>query len=160
MADDHGEELTALQRERFHSACLAQDLERVEAEAADLRLRNTALESLVAALMSEMQDQEFRRSRERRQRMDNEGGEALVPFAAVDAARRALVDGSESLIKHQEHTLRLFEMSLAAMSEQLERCASVLPMSQVAYDGILHCDPPSPSSSTSCMLGSSAIEDY
>ena len=122
---------------------LAAELEDAESKASrDSEAKAEALEALVGSLMSELEQQEQRRSRERRRR-STEGSEAVVPLASVKAAQDALVEGSTALVAAHEHTLRTVELRLAAMSEQLERCAGALPIStSLEEDRILL--PPSP----------------
>ena len=100
----------------------------MESEAADLQLRNESLEALVQTLMGEMEQAESRRSRDR-ERLSAKHGSTVVPVAALLMARDTLDEGAAALIAAQEHTLRSLELRLAAMSAQLERCASLLPYS-------------------------------
>ena len=69
----------------------------------ELTLRNDALESLVNSLMGELEAQESRRSRDR-QRRHSDVTCAVVPFAAVQDAKHALVEGSCALVAAHEHT--------------------------------------------------------
>jgi len=103
---------------------------------------------LVASLVSEMEGQESCRQRERRRRRRTEASleaTTAIPRAAMDAAKDAFADGSTALLAGHEHTLRLVEMRLKAMNEQLERCYSVLPLSaRAAEDPGPGHEPPSP----------------
>lgn len=87
--------------------------------------RNSSLEALALSLIAEAEKQEERRSRERRLRRASTG--APMPAESAEHVREMLEDGANAIVAAHEHSLKLAEMRLAAMGEQLARCASALP---------------------------------
>jgi hypothetical protein len=107
---------------------LKAEIHTLETSLRDSEARNASLSKLVEQLLSEADLHEARRVRERRLR-HSPSGVVAVPREAVDQAREMLEEGAHALVAAHEHTLRLVEMRVAAMGEQLARCASALPAS-------------------------------
>ena len=114
--------------ETVEHRAMREDIAQLEDALRDSEARNSSLEALVLSLMSEAERQEDRRSRERRLRRASSSG-MVAPIETIDNAREMLEAGSQALVAAHEHTLRLVEMRIAAMSEQLTRCSSALPAS-------------------------------
>ena len=108
---------------------------------------NASLTQLVQLLQDEMQRQEERRTRERL-RVHRRLSGPLVPREALDSARSMLEEGSTALVAAHEHTLRLAEMRMAAMAEQLNRLSSALPHKEKVEEAPpMQLQPPSPTQS-------------
>ena len=109
------------------SRAYSAEIASLEAALRDSEARNASLEALCLNLVMEAEQSEVRRSRERQLRRSSAGGMEMVPRHEIDSARAVLEEGSKALVAAHEHTLRLAEMRIAAMAEQLARCASALP---------------------------------
>jgi hypothetical protein len=109
----------------------------------------------VLSLMGEMQQAEELRARERQLILGRRReSRAVVPRAALESARNVLEEGSVALVAAHEHTLRLVDMRLAAMGEQLARRQSALPVGRASHEELQQ--PPSPTSSVSLARGLSS----
>ena len=139
-------------------ATLVAEVMSLEGALQDSEDRNASLEALVLSLMGEMQQAEERRARERQLVLGRRReSRAVVPRAALESARNVLEEGSVALVAAHEHTLRLVEMRLAAMGEQLARCQSALPVGRASHEELQQ--PPSPTSSVSLARGLSSEEE-
>ena len=106
-------------------AALAAEVSTLETSLRESEARNSSLEALVLSLMTEAEKQEERRARERRLRRAS----LSAPMAGESAehVREMLEEGANALVAAHEHSLKLLEMRLSTMGEQLARCASALP---------------------------------